>query len=294
MEKEVLSLLDRLRHMEDQLNQSIEEPLIDQPQENGYKEYHSKIFDLIKEVKEMIISRNSMLDKNMERIKIIEANALIFRKMKEVQEVFMSLELENKKDIKKKKKLTQEQLEERQNDLVLIGRQIKVLQSMMDERNRTTDIDETIDSYKQLSTFDVKKSELDIEKDKLRHELMGDTYKDDTYIEIETNRDQEMYMEQLLKQDQAFDQILDVVSDGLDELQNYATAIGDEVDKQNKMLSDLADVVDITTNHVSKTTKNTSKANFSVKGDKCCVSLILILIIVGLGVVIFNLIFRAL
>lgn len=63
---------------------------------------------------------------------------------------------------------------------------------------------------------------------------------------------------------------------------------------QNKMLYELEDSVENTTDHISKLSKKSQKTQRTIKGDRLCIVLILILIIIGLGVVILNLFLRLL
>ena len=49
----------------------------------------------------MVMDRNAMMAQDIQRIRIIEVNANIYRHMKELKEEFFKLEAQNKKDISK-------------------------------------------------------------------------------------------------------------------------------------------------------------------------------------------------
>lgn len=146
---------------------------------------------------QMVMDRNAMMAQDVPRIRIIEVNANIYRHMKELKEEFFKLEAQNKKDISKhvyrkrvdqdllriEQKFTVEEIKERENDLVVLDRQIKLIQSYIDNVNhsnsmfgqgqkRVLDVDDVIEDYKTTTTFELEKSSLEKESMKNEQQMM--------------------------------------------------------------------------------------------------------------------------
>ena len=146
---------------------------------------------------QMVMDRNAMMAQDVPRIRIIEVNANIYRHMKELKEEFFKLDAENKKDISKhvyrkrvdqdllriEQKFTVEEIKERENDLVVLDRQIKLIQSYIDNVNhsnsmfgqgqkRVLDVDDVIEDYKTTTTFELEKSSLEKESMKNEQQMM--------------------------------------------------------------------------------------------------------------------------
>lgn len=95
---------------------------------------------------------------------------------------------------------------------------------------------------------------------------------------------------QIEKNQQEVDQILEMISAGIDDLQGMAQGMNDEISKQNKMLDEVETAVDKTNEHMEKVQK---KMNETLKktrgGDKFCMDMVLIFVIIAVGLLIVKL-----
>ncbi len=95
---------------------------------------------------------------------------------------------------------------------------------------------------------------------------------------------------QIEKNQQEVDQILEMISSGIDDLQGMAQGMNDEIQKQNKMLDELETTVDKTNEHMKKVQEKMSDTlKKSRSGDKFCMDMVLIFIIVAVGLLIIKL-----
>ena len=74
-------------------------------------------------------------------------------------------------------------------------------------------------------------------------------------------------------------------------LKEIATTINEEANKQLTMLDDLENQVDSVADHLGNVNKNmkTTLEKVGRRGDKFCVDIICLVILLGLGAVIYNL-----
>lgn len=101
--------------------------------------------------------------------------------------------------------------------------------------------------------------------------------------------EQKQGLAQIKQNDQELDEMVKQIGDGLDVLQDIANSMGDELKKQS-------DKLDLISEHVDKTqTKldgNVKKAKETLETaqaeDRFCINLILIVVIIGVGVLIYN------
>ena len=81
-----------------------------------------------------------------------------------------------------------------------------------------------------------------------------------------------------------------MISSGIDDLQGMAQGMNDEIQKQNKMLDELETTVDKTNEHMKKVQEKMSDTlKKSRSGDKFCMDMVLIFIIVAVGLLIIKL-----
>eukprot|EP00727_Mastigamoeba_balamuthi_P002844 m51a1_g12557 putative snare domain containing protein, C-tail anchored protein (269) ;mRNA; f:3031-4107 len=93
----------------------------------------------------------------------------------------------------------------------------------------------------------------------------------------------------LLKNDAAIDDMLDRISDAVGTLHDMAKEMGNEIDKQEQMLGDLEVKVDKADAHVINLNKRLKQIiDQTRKGDKFCLDFILIVVLLGIGGVIYN------
>ena len=101
---------------------------------------------------------------------------------------------------------------------------------------------------------------------------------------------QQQGLVQIEKNQQEVDQILEMISSGIDDLQGMAEGMGDEIAKQNKMLDEVETTVDRTNEHMQKVQqKMHSTLQKTRGGDKFCMDMVLIFVIVAVGLLIVKL-----
>eukprot|EP00753_Platysulcus_tardus_P022605 PLAT9805.1.p1 GENE.PLAT9805.1~~PLAT9805.1.p1 ORF type:complete len:296 (+),score=152.88 PLAT9805.1:80-967(+) len=106
----------------------------------------------------------------------------------------------------------------------------------------------------------------------------------------EATEEQKMRMEQVKKRDAEFDEVLDKIEDSVLELGELAEAIGTEAEKQNMMLENVKKDVDkaqVKLNRLNKRMKETLE-KVGRSGDKFCMDVICIIIILGCLSFIYN------
>ena len=102
---------------------------------------------------------------------------------------------------------------------------------------------------------------------------------------------QQQGLVQIEKNQQEVDQILELISAGIDDLHGMAQGMNDEIAKQNKMLDELETTVDKTNEHMEKVQKKMHETLEKTRGgDKCCMDMVLIFIIVAVGMLIVKLV----
>ena len=95
---------------------------------------------------------------------------------------------------------------------------------------------------------------------------------------------------QIEQNQQEVNQILEMISSGIDDLQGMAQGMNDEIQKQNKMLDEVETAVDKTNEHMKKTQEKMHETLKKTRGgDKFCMDMVLIFIIVAVGLLIVKL-----
>lgn len=107
---------------------------------------------------------------------------------------------------------------------------------------------------------------------------------------VPLNDGQRMQIQQLQERDQDFDNQLDVIGDGIQDLAEIAEMQGEEARRQNALLDNLGSRVDGVHNHVTNV-NDKMKETLDEMGrstDKICVDIMCILMAVGFVAVIYN------
>ncbi|KAM7458202.1 hypothetical protein BLSTO_01047 [Blastocystis sp. subtype 1] len=287
MEKEVGELMDRLRFMQEDLHLDIPEGVTVEEDEKGFQALQSKILNQISEVKDLIEKRNEMTERGANRRKVIEVNASVYKKLKDIAENYEKLKEKYEKDKKKRiRKLSPEELKDRMDALAAIQSQIKQVQEKSEEGQKAMTLDTSI-GFAEATSFEIKKPEAQQGTQEKKKELFG---------EVETavggggpdlTESQQQGLVQIERNQQEVDQILEMISSGIDDLQGMAQGMGDEISKQNKMLDEVETTVDRTNEHMQKVqAKMHDTLQKTRGGDKFCMDMVLIFIIVAVGLLI--------
>ncbi|KAK8812121.1 hypothetical protein WA556_004246 [Blastocystis sp. ATCC 50177/Nand II] len=252
MEKEVGELMDRLRFMQEDLHLDIPEGVTVEEDEKGFQALQSKILNQISEVKDLIEKRNEMTERGANRRKVIEVNASVYKKLKDIAENYEKLKEKYEKDKKKRiRKLSPEELKDRMDALAAIQSQIEQVQEKSEEGQKAMTLDTSI-GFAEATSFEIKKPEAQQGTQEKKKELFG---------EVETavggggpdlTESQQQGLVQIERNQQEVDQILEMISSGIDDLQGMAQGMGDEISKQNKMLDEVETTVDRTNEHMQK------------------------------------------
>ncbi|KAK8794787.1 hypothetical protein WA158_001768 [Blastocystis sp. Blastoise] len=298
MDKEVETMLVHLDWIKKDLQLDIPEGKTKEEHENGFELLQSKLFNEIAEMKADIDARNALLDRGANRRKIIECNSQINRKMKQITVDFEALKERFMKDDKKRiGKMTPEEKKERLEVIQNLQSQIKTIGEKYEEeeKNMSVPTDELC-SFTDTSSFAIDKNALNktSNTNQSNHKALvgGDIEQNINAYSggPELTDAQQQNMVQIERNQQEFDQLLEIMANGLNDLEDMAHNINDEITKQSKMLDSLETNMDTAQEHLDKTQKKLGKTLHSSKrsGDKFCMDLVLILIIVFIGVVIVN------
>ena len=91
--------------------------------------------------------------------------------------------------------------------------------------------------------------------------------------------------------DKKIDEYADMIGENVLELKSRALGINSALERQEEKLNDLEEVVDLANSEMETSTKRLKKLIIKVRdGDKCCVTLCLLIILIGLVVVAYNVI----
>ena len=172
--------------------------------------------------------------------------------------------------------------------LAAIQAQIKQVQEKSEEGQKAMTLDTTI-GFAETTSFEIKKPEAEQGTQEKKKELFGE-------VEMavgggpDLTESQQQGLVQIEKNQQEVDQILEMISSGIDDLQGMAEGMGDEIAKQNKMLDEVETTVDRTNEHMQKVQqKMHSTLQKTRGGDKFCMDMVLIFVIVAVGLLIVKL-----
>lgn len=172
--------------------------------------------------------------------------------------------------------------------LAAIQAQIKQVQEKSEEGQKAMTLDTTI-GFAETTSFEIKKPEAEQGTQEKKKELFGE-------VEMavgggpDLTESQQQGLVQIEKNQQEVDQILEMISSGIDDLQGMAEGMGDEIAKQNKMLDEVETTVDRTNEHIQKVQqKMHSTLQKTRGGDKFCMDMVLIFVIVAVGLLIVKL-----
>lgn len=91
--------------------------------------------------------------------------------------------------------------------------------------------------------------------------------------------------------DKKIDEYADKIGENVLELKSRALGINNALERQEEKLENLEEVVDLANTELETTTKRLKKLIIKVRsGDKCCVTLCLLIVLIGLIVVAYNVI----
>ena len=210
--------MDRLRFMQEDLHLDIPEGVTVEEDEKGFQALQSKILNQISEVKDLIEKRNEMTERGANRRKVIEVNASVYKKLKDIAENYEKLKEKYEKDKKKRiRKLSPEELKDRMDALAAIQSQIKQVQEKSEEGQKAMTLDTSI-GFAEATSFEIKKPEAQQGTQEKKKELFG---------EVETavggggpdlTESQQQGLVQIERNQQEVDQILEMISSGIDDL----------------------------------------------------------------------------
>lgn len=107
---------------------------------------------------------------------------------------------------------------------------------------------------------------------------------------VAVTSDQQMQLQQLEERDQDFDQQLDELGEGIQDLAEIAKLQGEEVKRQNVMLDNVGNKIDSAAEHVNTVNARMKETLDEVgrSSDKLCVDIMCIVLAVGFGAVFYN------
>mmetsp|Transcript_14291 Transcript_14291/g.18051 ORF Transcript_14291/g.18051 Transcript_14291/m.18051 type:complete len:327 (-) Transcript_14291:88-1068(-) len=108
---------------------------------------------------------------------------------------------------------------------------------------------------------------------------------------VELTQNQALRLEQIESRDQDFDRQLDEIGQGIDDLGEIAQMQQEEVKRQNEMLNNVETNIEKVYDHIDNVNAKMKDTLNEVRGaDKICVDIMCIVLMVGLGAVLYQLI----
>jgi hypothetical protein len=108
---------------------------------------------------------------------------------------------------------------------------------------------------------------------------------------VELTQQQHLQLQQIDDRDQEFDKHLDEIGEGIQDLAEIAHMQNEEVRRQNIMLDSVGNKIDNANDHVSNINSKMKETLDEVRGaDKICVDIMCIVLMVGMGAVLYQLI----
>lgn len=108
---------------------------------------------------------------------------------------------------------------------------------------------------------------------------------------VELTQQQHLQLQQINERDKEFDQELDQIGEGIQDLSELAQMQNEEVRRQNLMLDNVGQKIDDAQEHISTVnTKMKDTLNEVRAADKLCVDVMCIVLMVGLGAVLYKMI----
>lgn len=108
---------------------------------------------------------------------------------------------------------------------------------------------------------------------------------------VELTQQQALRLEQIESRDREFDKQLDDIAVGLDDLNDIAKMQQEEVERQNVMLSSVGKKIDDAYDHIENVNAKMKDTLNEVRAaDKICVDIMCIVLMVGLGAVLYQMI----
>lgn len=108
---------------------------------------------------------------------------------------------------------------------------------------------------------------------------------------VELTQQQALRLEQIESRDQDFDKQLDEIGQGIDDLGEIAQMQQEEVKRQNEMLDNVGNKIEEVYDHIDNVNAKMKDTLNEVRAaDKICVDIMCIVLMVGLGAVLYQLI----
>mmetsp|Transcript_6747 Transcript_6747/g.7753 ORF Transcript_6747/g.7753 Transcript_6747/m.7753 type:complete len:329 (-) Transcript_6747:176-1162(-) len=108
---------------------------------------------------------------------------------------------------------------------------------------------------------------------------------------VELTQEQHLQLQQINKRDQEFDQQLDNIGEGIQDLSELAQQQNEEVRRQNVMLENVGNKIDDTNQHITNVNAKMKDTLKEVRAaDKLCVDVMCIVLMVGLGAILYKMI----
>ena len=151
----------------------------------------------------------------------------------------------------------------------------------LDDAKRSEDLGESVDR-RDKNFFDMK-GQLLGSGDIIVEDVKG---REGDLLDIEKDA-----MSRWRGMDKKIDEYADKIGENVLELKSRALGINNALERQEEKLENLEEVVDLANTELETTTKRLKKLIIKVRsGDKCCVTLCLLIVLIGLIVVAYNVI----
>jgi len=108
---------------------------------------------------------------------------------------------------------------------------------------------------------------------------------------VELTESQALQIQQIERRDKEFDQELDAIGEGINDLGEIAAMQNEEVTRQNVMLENVGNRIDNAAEHITTVNQRMKDTLNEVRAaDKICIDIMCIVMMVGLGAVLYNMV----
>jgi len=254
----------------------------DPPFRRAKRDLHEKL----KSVREHLKERDDLLGSEPNSTQTIQKSQIVRRELKEARDVANEMKEQQQKDQARKiRKLPQEELQARDEQLQLVWKHIEECERLEKRRYQPS-------QQQQPNT----QQRTDLFAQRARVPGGPSAYAPAPAFAPATQTDLppievEQFMQEFKKKDAQIDQGVEEIGRGVTRIKHMAQAIGSEIDVQTRMLDEIESKVDDTNLHLLNINRKMKKTLEKIQGgDRFIVNLVLLLIFLGIAGYIYSMV----
>eukprot|EP01068_Selenidium_serpulae_P006015 Selendium_serpulae@DN4265_c0_g1_i2.p1 len=265
--KEMNQLLVRCGQIEKECLPSCDKKGAIEEIEDDFLRTKALMYTNMHECKETVKERHEMQKKHGNNVETIKKKAQITDQLRSLEIDMKSLQDVYKKQTKTKKKFSQEELDNRFQDIQVLRRQIDELTGLANNTNQYAGTE-----IKTLS--DIRTEAAERGEGRFGPEGAG-TYE-------EASEEDKATMARWKERDAEFDKQLDLIGQGVDRLGDIAVQIGEKADEQKELITELHTEADVASDDLIEMNDRIKKIMGDSMGFNCCCKVILAIILIVL------------